>query len=115
MIEHFRIIYIHAQTNPTGTQAPSHGREHKITGRQSAIHTEWLDIFLPDNINQTGGVIIHIEFFISQKGGRDSLRSKISEIVAQGRETVREAIEEGKEAAAQKEAEFQAGLHKEDD
>ena len=59
------------------------------------------------------GVII--AFFLSQKGGRDSLRTKINEVVARGRESVREAIEEGKEAAAKKEAEFQASLHKEED
>ena len=64
-------------------------------------------------LGSMAGVVI--AFFLSQKGGRDSLRSKIGDVIARGRETVSEAIEEGKEAAAKKEAEFQAGLHKDDD
>ncbi len=62
-----------------------------------------------------GGIIGAIAaFFLSQKGGRDSFRSKFSEVVSHGRETIREAIDEGKEAAARKESEFQAGLDEED-
>ena len=64
-------------------------------------------------IGSVVGVVI--AFFLSQKGGRDTLRTKLADVVARGRETVREAIEEGKEAAAQKEAEFQANIHKDDE
>ena len=59
------------------------------------------------------GVVI--AFFLSQKGDRDTIRSKIGEVISRGKETVREAIEEGKEAAAQKEAEFQAKLDKDEE
>jgi len=40
-----------------------------------------------------GSVVgVVIAFFLSQKGGRDSLRTKLADVVARGRETVREAI-----------------------
>lgn len=58
------------------------------------------------------GVVV--AFFLSQKGGKGSIRAKLGDAVAKGRETIREAIEEGKEAAAKKESEFQAGLGDED-
>ncbi len=56
------------------------------------------------------GVIAAI--FLSQKGGKGSLKARLGEMVAQGRETIREAIEEGREAAVKKETEFQASLEK---
>ena len=53
-------------------------------------------------------------FFISQKSDKDTMRGKLGDLVARGKESIREAIEEGKSTAAQKEAEFQSSLEDED-
>ena len=53
-------------------------------------------------------------FFISQKSDRDTMRGKLGDFVARGKGAIREAIDEGKTAASQKEAEFQAGLEDEE-
>jgi len=56
-----------------------------------------------------GGIIgVIIGFILSQKSG------KFKDLVAQGREAIREAIEEGKEAAARREAELRGDLEKEE-
>jgi len=54
-----------------------------------------------------------VAFFISQKSDRDTMRGKLGELVSRGKGAMREAIDEGKTAASQKEAEFQAGLEDE--
>ncbi|MCL0073703.1 hypothetical protein M1O50_02275 [Dehalococcoidia bacterium] len=55
-----------------------------------------------------GGIIgAIIAFVLSQKGGRDTLKAKMKDIITQARENIREAIEEGREAAVRKEAELQ--------
>lgn len=53
-------------------------------------------------------------FFISQKSDKGTLGEKLKDLAAQGRETIREAIEEGRDAAARKEAELRGELGKED-
>ncbi len=53
--------------------------------------------------------------FISQKSDKDTVGGKMRDMIARGRETVREAIEEGKATAARKEAEYQASFEKEED
>ncbi len=53
-------------------------------------------------------------FFISQKSDRDTMRGKLGDLVARGKGAISEAIDEGKTAASQKEAEFQAGLEDEE-
>jgi len=47
-----------------------------------------------------------IAFVLSQKGGRDTLKAKVKDVISQARENMREAIEEGREAAVRKEAEL---------
>mgnify|MGYP001073930752 CR=1 FL=1 len=55
-----------------------------------------------------GGVIgAVIAFFVSQKRGKDSFKGAFSELIAKGREMVQDAVQEGKETAARKEAEHQ--------
>ncbi|MCL0060734.1 YtxH domain-containing protein [Dehalococcoidia bacterium] len=55
-----------------------------------------------------GGIVGAIAAFVlSQKGGRDTLKAKMKDIITQARENIREAIEEGREAAVRKEAELQ--------
>ncbi len=54
-----------------------------------------------------GGVVGAITaVFLAQKEGQ----GKFKDLISKGKETIREAIEEGKDAAAKKEAEFQSGL-----
>ena len=57
-----------------------------------------------------GGVVGAIAaVFLAQKEGQ----GRFKDLIAKGKETIREAIEEGKDAAAKKEAEFQSGLNEE--
>ncbi|MFO8009341.1 MAG: YtxH domain-containing protein [Dehalococcoidia bacterium] len=53
--------------------------------------------------------------FLSQKSEKDTVGGKMRDLIARGRENIREAIEEGKATAARKEAEYQAGFEKEED
>ncbi|MCL0093946.1 YtxH domain-containing protein [Dehalococcoidia bacterium] len=54
-----------------------------------------------------GGIVGAIAAFVlSQKSGRDTLKAKMKDIITQARENIREAIEEGREAAVRKEAEL---------
>ncbi|MBT9149108.1 MAG: YtxH domain-containing protein [Dehalococcoidia bacterium] len=54
-----------------------------------------------------GGIIGAIAtYFLSQKNVRDTLKAKMKDAVTHARESIREAIEEGREAAARKEAEL---------
>jgi gas vesicle protein len=50
-----------------------------------------------------GAIIVYV---LSLKGGREALKAKMKDIMTQARETIHEAIEEGREAAMRKEAEF---------
>ena len=60
-----------------------------------------------------GGLIGGIAgFLLSQKGEKSTLKVRLSELVAQGRRTISEAIEEGKEAALKKEADIRSELGK---
>lgn len=52
-----------------------------------------------------------ITLFLSQKG-KGSFRGTLAEMLRQGQESIREAIEEGKSMAAKKEAEYLAGIGK---
>lgn len=52
-----------------------------------------------------------ITFFLSQKG-KGSFRSALGEMVSHSKESIREAIEEGKAVAAKKEAEHLSNLEK---
>jgi len=61
-----------------------------------------------------GGIVGAIAAFIlSQKSARDTLNAKMKDIITQARETIREAIEEGREAAVRKEAELRDDQEKE--
>lgn len=54
-----------------------------------------------------GGLIgLVLGFFLSQKAGRETVKSRFRDLASQVREIVSEAIEEGREAAARREAEF---------
>ena len=54
-----------------------------------------------------GGIIgAAAAYVLSQKNVRDSLKAKMKDAVTQAKESIREAIEEGREAAARKEAEL---------
>jgi len=59
------------------------------------------------------GVILGavIAFFLSQKG-KGSFRSALGEMVSHSKESIREAIEEGKAVAAKKESEYLSNLEK---
>ena len=60
-----------------------------------------------------GGIIGGIAgFLLSQKGEKSTLKARISDLVAQGKQTISEAIEEGKEAATKKEADIRSELDK---
>ena len=52
-------------------------------------------------------------FLISKKSDRETMRGKLGELVTRGKKTIYEAVEEGKLAASQKEAEFQSSLEDE--
>ena len=58
-----------------------------------------------------GAVIV---FFLTRKSGSGTMKSKLGSFIDQGRETIRDAIREGKEAAAREEAELRSTLGKED-
>ena len=47
-------------------------------------------------------------FLLSQKSDKDGLRGKMGSLIVRGKDLIREAIEEGREAAARKEAENQS-------
>ncbi len=51
------------------------------------------------------GVVVG--FVLSRKSGEETVRGKLSDLVVQGREAIRDAIEEGKEAAQKRESEIQ--------
>ncbi|MBT9163736.1 MAG: hypothetical protein DDT24_00656 [Chloroflexi bacterium] len=54
-----------------------------------------------------GGIIgAATVYVLSQKNVRDALKAKIKDAATQVRESISEAIEEGREAAARKEAEI---------
>ncbi len=54
-----------------------------------------------------GGILgAVIALVLSQKGGRDALTARIKDIITHARESLHEAIEEGREAAGRKEAEL---------
>jgi len=54
-----------------------------------------------------GGIIgAAAAYILSQKSTREMLKAKVKDTVTQARESIREAIEEGREAAARKEAEL---------
>ena len=53
-------------------------------------------------------------FFISQKSDKETLGGKLGDIIARGRDSVREAIQEGKERAAQRETEFHSNRQDEE-
>ncbi|MFO8101684.1 MAG: YtxH domain-containing protein [Dehalococcoidia bacterium] len=56
-----------------------------------------------------GGVLGAIAaFFISQKSDKDTLGGKLGDIIVKSRDSVREAIREGKERAVQHESELQS-------
>ena len=62
-----------------------------------------------------GGIIGAIAaFLLSQKSGKDTVKVKLKDLVDQGSKAIREAIEEGKEAAARKESEFHEDLKSKD-
>lgn len=62
-----------------------------------------------------GGIIgAFLGIFLSQKGSEGTFKSRLGDMVTQARETIREAVEEGKEAAQKKEAEIQ-GIAKAED
>ena len=45
-------------------------------------------------------------FLLSQKSDDENLKSKLGSLYVKGKDSIREAIQEGKEAAARKEAEY---------
>ncbi len=49
-----------------------------------------------------------VAFFLSQKSDKDSFGGRFGDLVAKGRDSIREAIHEGKETAARKETEYQS-------
>ena len=48
-----------------------------------------------------------VAFLLSQKSDKDSLRGKLGDLIAKGRDSIREAVEEGKQTAARKESDYQ--------
>ncbi len=56
-----------------------------------------------------GGVIgAIIAFFLSQKSDKETFGGKLGDIIAKSRDSVREAIQEGKAKAARQETEHQS-------
>lgn len=53
-------------------------------------------------------------FFLSQKSEKETLGGKLGDLISKGREAVREAIEEGKSAAARREVEIHGEPEEED-
>ncbi len=62
-----------------------------------------------------GGVIgAIVAFFLSQKSDKDTFGGKLGDIIAKSRDSVREAIREGKEKAARRESDYQANREDKD-
>lgn len=56
----------------------------------------------------TGGIVgAVVAFLLSQKSDKDTLRGRFGDLITKGRDSFREAVEEGKQTAARKEAEYQ--------
>ena len=62
-----------------------------------------------------GGIVVTVVWaLLSQKDDQSTLKVRLKDMISQGKEAIREAIEEGREAAARKEAEIRGDLKKED-
>ena len=62
-----------------------------------------------------GGLVgAAVAYIVSQKSDQDTVRGRFADLVARGRDTIREAVEEGKASAARKEAEYQSQAEEKD-